>query len=49
MPAKSIHIQINPGANLDNSLGSFDIAKGKKAMHIKKNIMGLMTFEDFFE
>ena len=46
MPAKSIHIQINPGANLDNSLGSFDIAKGK-AMHIKKNITGLITFEDF--
>ena len=44
-----MQIHINPGANLESSLGSFEIAKGKKAMHIKKNITGLITFEDFFE
>ena len=35
--------------NLESSLGSLETAKGKNAMHIKKNITGLITFEDFFE
>ena len=49
IPDNKIQIQISPGANLESWFGSFETAKGKKVMQIRKKTIGLIMFEDFLE